>query len=311
MNRAWMPPALLVALVALLSTTAGGQPKPNAKPPEPDTLRLMLEKKGYVAVPLTQEEGGGFMVECKIGIVPCRLLLDTGAESSVFDIALVKRLGLKQGDEVGGVGIGGVQKGVEISLRGISIGDFDTRAMTGSLYFKAFDLSAMNDVRDQRKLRRIDGLLGHSGLKHASAVVDYSARTLYLRTPLNGLWPEIDGRWVATEGQEDGRARRIDPLAPPRLEFKDRRLQLTDGTKRYTFGVHVQPAKGGHALALFDPERELAEELDYTAGGLLKVSDGRLTVCLCLDPATSEGMPDEFKAPADSGRLLLEFRREK
>ena len=75
--------------------------------------------------------------------------------------------------------------------------------------------------------------------------------------------------------------------------------------------MHVRVDKGGHALAFFDPAQELDKELDYKASGLLKVADGKLTVCLSLGSATNTGIPDEFKAPAKSGRLLVEFRREK
>jgi len=165
-----------------------------------------------------------------------------------------------------------------------------------------------------RKRPRIDGILGNGLLIVNSAILDYPARTLYLRTPLGSLWPEIEGRWAATGGQEDGRERKIDPKDPPKLEFKDRRLHLTDGTKRYTFGVHVKPEKDRFTLVFFDSEKELAKQLGYTACGLLKVSGDKLTVCLCLDPSQckkGEEFPDDFKAGADSGHILLEFQREK
>jgi len=309
MNRAWM----LAALAALLPTTAGGQPKPPTKPPEPDAVRQALEKKGYVAIPLTQDEGvERFTVECKIGSEACRFLLDTGSYGCAIDITLAKKLGLEIGEKVEVMGLGGNLEGFEVTLRGISIGNFDTRAVVGSLTIEAIDLSIINAAADRHKRRRIDGILGHAFLKTNSAIIDYPARTLYLRTPLNSLWPEIEGRWVATGGQEDGRPRRIDPAAPPRLEFKDGSFRLTDGMKEYLFGIHVLPTKNGYAMWFFDPEKALARELGYKAVGLLKVADGRLSVCLCLDPVTAaKGLPDDFKAPADSGRLLLEFRREK
>jgi len=312
-TRAWMPTTLLVGLVALLSATAGGQPKTAVKPPKSDPLRLMLLKDGYVAVPLLEVEGS-FTVECQIGTETCRMLLDTGSEWCILNTALVQKLGLKLGDEVGMAGIGGVRKGFEVPFRGLTIGDFDTRFTIHKSNFKSADLSDINASMNSRKLPRIDGILGNSFLRLISAVINYPARTLYLRTPLGSLWPEIEGRWVATGGQEDGREHKIDPKAPPKLEFKDRRLHLTDGTKQYTFGLHVIP-EGNHCrLYFFDPEKELAKQLFYTSGGILKVSGDKLTVCLCLDPSQSnlgEEFPDDFKAGADSGHLLLEFQREK
>ena len=278
-----------------------------------DPLRAMLEKKGYVAVPLTAEEGGvGFIVECKRGTETLRLLIDTGAEVSALDMSLVKKLSLKPKRKVTGVGIGGEQDGVEVSLRGLSIGDFDTRTTANAIPFAALDFTAINTALVQhRKLRPIDGLLGHIDLRDYSAVIDYSTQTLYLRRPSDVMWPEIEGRWVATGGQEDGGERKIDPKAPPRLEFEERLFDLTYGTKLYRFGLHVKPGKDHYTIGLFDPWKQFDGELDYRAGGLLKVTGDKLTVCLALDPTKAKAMPGEFKAAANSGFLLLEFRREK
>jgi hypothetical protein len=42
------------------------------------------------------------------------------------------------------------------------------------------------------------------------------------------------------------------------------------------------------------------------------VAGDKLTVCLAFDPAKAKGkLPVDFKAPAGSGHVLLEFRREK
>ena len=94
MKLAWTHLALPITLAALLSATAGGQPKPPVAVADP--LRAVLEKKGYLAIPLTQEEGDNcFIVKCKSGTETFQLLLDTGAEDSVLDVGLVKKLGLK------------------------------------------------------------------------------------------------------------------------------------------------------------------------------------------------------------------------
>ncbi len=270
-----------------------------------------MEKKGYTAVPFIQNEEGGFIVECKSGAEKWHMLLDTGALTSSLDITVAKKLGLKHGDEVKSVGIGGIQKGYEISLRGISIGDFDTRVTANLLPLTALDFEVINSVQKERKLPRIDGLLGHSALRINSAVIDYSTRTLYLRSPLKSLWPSIEGCWVATSTFEDGQERPLDPKAPLRLEFKDNCFHLNDGTNELLYGMHVRCDQGIYTLAFFDPKKELDKELDYEAAGLLKVVDGKLTACLVLDPQKAKGRPDDFTAPAGSGRLLVEFRRDK
>ena len=55
-------------------------------------------------------------------------------------------------------------------------------------------------------------------------------------------------------------------------------------------------------VCVIDAEQEFAEKLSYKGGGLLKVSDNKLTLCLTLDPAKAKGkLPDDFTAPAGSG----------
>ena len=312
MNRAWMHITSLLVSTLLAAVPASGQQKPTLPERPVDPLRAILQKKGYTAVPLLKDtDRPRFNIDCKIGTEVFRLHLDTGADSSLLDAALVKKLGLKQGDKIESVAIGGTHKSYETSLRGMSIGDFDTRTMANSLRLQSGDYSKVNV---DRKVQQVQGVLGNGALRINSAVIDYSARTLYLRTPLDGLWPEIAGTWVATGGREEGRERKIDPKAPPKLEFKNNRFHLTDGANQYGFGMHVQPGKDYFTLMFFDPEQELAKELVYKAGGRMKVSDGKLTICLCLDLTKAKKgaeFPDAFKTTAGSGHLLLEFRREK
>jgi predicted aspartyl protease len=307
-----MHPTQYLALILLLSVSADGRQKAPTVRPTDDPRRVLLEKNGYVAVPLTEEdEGGRFTVPCKSGSETWRMMLDSGSENSSLDFGVVKKLGLKHQGEVIEVGIGGSQKSVNVSLRGLSIGEFDTRAVANTIGFHASAFPARNPEHKQLKLRT-DGLLGHGALYSSAAVIDYPARMLYLRTPLAGLCPEVEGKWIAVGGQEDGRERVVDPKAPPSLEFKDSRFHMVDGGRRYDFGLHVkQRENGGYKLVFFDPKQEYAEKLDYQAAGLLKVTGDKLTVCLCLDLANAKSLPEDFAAPEKSGLLVLEFRREK
>jgi predicted aspartyl protease len=90
------------------------------------------DKRGYVAVPLAQDDEG-FTVGRKSGSEEWRMLLDTGAENPSLDTGLVRKLGLKPQGEVMTIGADGPRKGVGVFLRGFSIGDFDTRATANAL----------------------------------------------------------------------------------------------------------------------------------------------------------------------------------
>ena len=62
----------------------------------------------------------------------------------------------------------------------------------------------------------------------------------------------------------------------------------------YRFGMHVKPEKDRFAVTLFKPWEEFDGELEYRAGGLLKVSGDKLTICLALDPTKAKALPEDF-----------------
>lgn len=273
-------------------------------------LHDYLLSKGYVAVPLLQDdEGGCFKIECKIGSEKIVLLLDTGAERSSIDKNLAKKLGLESKGEVIAKGIEGTRTGFYSAIRSISIGSFDTRELANEFDVAVFDFSSLQSKISGQKLRKIDGLIGSSALTLCSGIIDYPQKTLYLRTPLRSLWPEIEGRWTATEFTIDGQKKPFDEKNTPRLRFKDRRMMISNGTDEVEYGIHVALGKDYSTLVLFPPEKEKNDTLIYTAASLLKVSGDKMTVCLSLE--ASKGIPNDFKAPAGSGFMLLELKKEK
>ena len=128
-------------------------------------------------------------------------------------------------------------------------------------------------------------------------MIDYPSKTLYLRTPVAGLWPKVAGEWAATRREEDGKVDPIDPKAPPRLVFRDRTLTLTDAGRQYHFGFHVGPGDGCLLVLLYPPGEELAEKLQYRSAALLKLDGGKLKLLLGVDPTKTKPAASEFTAP--------------
>lgn len=307
-NKPILISALTLIVASFLSKSMIGQEK-NGTPPK-DPLRELLLSKGYVAVPLIKdEERGSFVVECHVGTEKLRLLLDTGSANSLIDIDLANKLGLEDKGEVKATGIQGVNTGIKTSIRGLSIGDFDTREAIQELEIAALAMTWSNKSTSEKNRLKVDGLLGQSALEFCSAVIDYSNHRLYLRTPLRGLWPEIEGKWLAIRAEEEGQERSIDTKKPAHLIFKDRRIKISDGTNVYEYGIHLVPGKDRHTLGLFAPDEEKNETMKYIGAALLKVSGDKMTVCLCVD--ASKNTPADFKTTADSGHMLLELKKEK
>lgn len=158
---------------------------------------------------------------------------------------------------------------------------------------------------------RLDGTIGQSILKFTNAVIDYSSNTLYLITPLNKLWPQIEGEWVAATGEANGRPIKIDPKKAPQLEFKDRKVYYADGDTKLTYGMHLYPDENHFQVVFFDPKKEFDEKLDYENAGLLKLNNGRLTLCFYPNPKLAKAVPKGFQTEEESDLILLEFERKK
>jgi hypothetical protein len=316
-----------ITVIAVATGYVCGQPKPpsaikipSVVKPTSDPLRAVMEKQGYTAIRLIQVgQAGPFFVECKSGDESWLMKLDTTTEVSCLDERLAKKLGLSLGEQVFASNNSSVIKAHLVSLNKFSIGDFNFRKFNLSYDLIAIEYShSIKYGPEQKEARQVNGILGQNTLQQLSAVIDYSTLTLYLQPPLRRLWPKIEGKWVAESIEKEGNKRIVDPQSPPILEFKNDHIHVTDGAKKIEFAFHTlsfehgyQKTGHGYQITMYDPTKELAKELEYDTGGILKIEDDVLTICFCLDPKDFKGMPDDFTAPSKSGLIVLKCRREK
>jgi hypothetical protein len=293
---------LFVLFMLFLAPPVGAQDKPPAKPG--DARRAALIKAGYTAIPLTLDPLGTiFVVDGAVGPKKVKFDLDSGSiGDTILDLKLAKRLKLKLGEEAAAVGLDGALGGRRIDAFDLKIGPYDTRKDWPNLPALAVDLS------DQSGRSR-SGVLGVGVLDQWGAVIDYPARAMYLRPPLNAAWPRLAGDWDVTSWLEDGAARKLDPKSTPTFKFADRRLKLTDRGKTTDYAIQFAPsvANTGDLLLLFDPKDEGKTDFDYDGGGLIKIKDGVMTLCLLLDSDKGD-LPKTFAAPKGSGHKLLQLK---
>jgi predicted aspartyl protease len=293
---------LVALLTGILAPPVGAEDAPAAKPATPaDARRATLVRAGYAHVPLALDPRRlSFSADCAVGPEKAKFFLDSGSMNSFLDLKLAKRLKLKLGEEAASVGVDGKLTGRRTYVPGLTIGSYATRTDWPSLPAQAADLSLWAEAPG--------GVLGVQVLDLWAAVVDYPARAMYLRPPLATAWPRLAGTWAVTSWQEDGAARKLDPKAPPTFAVADRRLKLTDGGKIREFAIRFAPNDAGDVLLLIDPEDEGKPDLEFAGGGLVKMKDGAMTVCLLLDSDKPRAFPTEFAAPKGSGYKLLELK---
>jgi hypothetical protein len=128
-------------------------------------LADLLNKQGYVAVPLERLEPGYVGVRVQVAGKELFLVVDTGAPNSTLDRYRVRHLDLKWDDyaqcDLDGIDIGGVK--------------------TGPLKVDAHDMTDMNRALRAFDYPRFDGLLGADALRPLSAAIGHGGAVLYLR----------------------------------------------------------------------------------------------------------------------------------
>ena len=203
--------------------------------------------------------------------------------------------------------LGGKAKGEKVSLRGLTLGGYDTRRAWAEVYGQGFDLAGVNKFLAEQKRRPIQGVLGNLDLLNGSAVIDFGTNTLYLRPARETVGPQLEGKWVGVRYEFDGQKGRYAP-GDGTVEFKGGRVRFTTRAGTKEWGFHLRDEGDRYRVGLFDPRAdELADGFGYSGSGLLRLAGGTLT--LVMERGGKE--PTEFAAPKGSGLLLVEYERAK
>ncbi|HEY1750007.1 MAG TPA: retropepsin-like aspartic protease [Caulobacteraceae bacterium] len=138
---------------------------------------------------------GAVAIQVSVGGAPLRMLLDTGVDPSVIDLARAEALGLKLDRAAAGAGSGtGTTKqstAIPTRIAGLAV------AGRGAAPFDALatDLGDLSAAYGSR----IDGILGYSYLSGRIALIDYPASRLTLfdrRGEAQGATASCRRRWV-------------------------------------------------------------------------------------------------------------------
>jgi hypothetical protein len=143
------------------------------------SLQAFLEQKGYRRVPLTRNGVGHFETGGTLAGRPVRVLIDTGAGSTVVTLALAQELGLKLtalGRQAGGAG--GTRLDIyQLEENSLRLDHATPRPK--DLY--AIDLSHVNASLAMKGATPIEVVLGIDVFEKQAAVIDYGSNSLFLK----------------------------------------------------------------------------------------------------------------------------------
>ncbi len=138
-----------------------------------------LEKTGFRRVPLSRTGVGHFETDGTLGDYPVRVLIDTGAASTVASLTRVREFGLDTRPlERCGAGAGGTNLEVyRVEGGHLRLGDVVPNLTT----LLAMDLTHVNAALAQKGVNPVDVILGVDVFDAHEAVIDYGSASLFLR----------------------------------------------------------------------------------------------------------------------------------
>jgi hypothetical protein len=143
------------------------------------SLQAFLEAEGYRRVPLSRNGVGHLETGGVLSDRPVRILIDTGAASTVVSLALARELGLKltalgrQGGGAGGASLD-IFRLEENSLR------LDHATPKPKALY-AMDLSHVNAALAFKGATPVEVILGVDVFERQAAVIDYGSSSLFLK----------------------------------------------------------------------------------------------------------------------------------
>jgi predicted aspartyl protease len=143
------------------------------------SLADFLEATGYSRIPLSRNGVGHFEAGGTLAGRPIRVLIDTGAASTVVSLALAQEMGLRLtplGPKGGGAGAAQLDVS-QLHDAELKLGD----VKPGADVLYAMDLSHVNAALALKGTTPVDVILGVDVFQKQAAVIDYGSNSLYLR----------------------------------------------------------------------------------------------------------------------------------
>lgn len=143
------------------------------------SIKKILAKKKYSAIPLVLTGTNHFEIKAEINGVSGRFILDTGASNTCVGMDKAEHFKLiSETSDVKAAGAGAKDMETMISERNtIEIGEWNYNKQKIVL----FDLNHVNEALIDHEAEAVDGIIGSDILKKSKAIIDYSKRRVYLK----------------------------------------------------------------------------------------------------------------------------------
>ena len=143
------------------------------------TRHSFLKSQGYTSINLKKTGTNHYQIKAILNDIEGLFILDTGASNTCADLTQTEKLKLiSENSEIKASSATDLMQETKISKKNkLQVGKWNSKSCSVVL----FDMNHINTALNERKIQKVDGIIGADTLKKGKAIIDYGKNKLYLK----------------------------------------------------------------------------------------------------------------------------------
>ncbi len=143
------------------------------------TRHSFLKSQGYTSINLKKTGTNHYQIKAILNDIEGLFILDTGASNTCADLTQTEKFKLvSENSEIKASSATNLMQETKISKKNkLQVGKWNSKSCSVVL----FDMNHINTALNERKIQKVDGIIGADTLKKGKAFIDYEKSRLYLK----------------------------------------------------------------------------------------------------------------------------------
>ena len=143
------------------------------------TRHSFLKSQGYTSINLKKTGTNHYQIKAILNDIEGLFILDTGASNTCADLTQTEKFKLvSENSEIKASSATNLMQETKISKKNkLQVGKWNSKSCSVVL----FDMNHINTALNERKIQKVDGIIGADTFKKGKAIIDYEKNKLYLK----------------------------------------------------------------------------------------------------------------------------------
>ena len=143
------------------------------------TRHSFLKSQGYTSINLKKTGTNHYQIKAILNDIEGLFILDTGASNTCTDLTQLEKFKLiSENSKIKASSATNLMQETKISKKNkLQVGKWNSKSCSVVL----FDMNHINTALNERKIQKVDGIIGADTLKKGKAIIDYEKNRLYLK----------------------------------------------------------------------------------------------------------------------------------